>query len=219
MTFGVLNLTHRDGHADPRPMEPGARTTIQVALNDTAYAFLPGHRLRIALSTDYWPMVWPSPAPVTITVHGEGSTLVLPVRPARADDAHLADLGEATWGPPAAVTELRPGHWGREIRTDALLGETSVTNIVEAPLVRLDRTGRAIALTGFDRASVRDDPTTAHAESRREFELVRDGVTIKVSAELDLSCTATDSRARRQDGRAGGRRDRLDARLGRHDPP
>ena len=157
MTFGVLNLTHRDGHADPRPMSPGEPTTIRVQLNDTAYAFLPGHRLRLAISTDYWPMVWPSPEPVTLTMHA--GALELPVRPPRSEDADLADLGEPTWGPPAAITELRAGRWGRETRTDAMLGETSVTNTVEGPLVRLERTGRALALTGFDRASIRDDPT------------------------------------------------------------
>ena len=55
-----------------------------------------------------------------------------------------------------------------------------------------ERTGRALALTGFDRVSVRDDPLSARALSRRRFELVRDGSTIRVAAELGLSCTATD---------------------------
>ena len=69
MSFGVLNLTHRDGHADPRPMIPGERTTDpRPAQRHGAMRFLPGHRIRVALSTDYWPMVWPSPEPVTVTV-------------------------------------------------------------------------------------------------------------------------------------------------------
>ena len=190
VTFGVLNLTHRDGHAAPRPMVPGERTTIRVRLNDVAYAFLPGHRVRLALSTDYWPMVWPSPEAVTVTVRTGSSTLELPVRPPRPEDAALADLGEPTWGPPAPVTELRAGAWSREVRHDAGRGETSVTNSVAGPLSRLDRTGRSIALSGFDRATIgADDPTSARAESRREFEIVRDGVTIRVTAEIDLTCT------------------------------
>ncbi|HEV8489935.1 MAG TPA: CocE/NonD family hydrolase [Candidatus Limnocylindrales bacterium] len=189
VTYGVLNLTHRESHAEPRPMVAGQRTRVRVQLNDVAYAFLPGHRLRLALSTDYWPMVWPSPEPVTVTVYPQASTLELPVRPLRSEDAALPDLGEPTWGPPATVTELRAGRWGRELRTDAMSGETSVTNTVEGPLSRLDRTGRAIALTGFDRSSIRDHPTSARTESRREFEIIGNGVTIRVSAEVDLSCT------------------------------
>jgi predicted acyl esterase len=190
VTFGVLNLSHRKSHAEPQPMVPGERTTVRVQLNDAAYAFLPGHRLRVALSTDYWPMIWPSPDPVTVTVEAGSSTLDLPIRPPRSEDTKLTDLGEPTWGPPASVTELRAGEWDREIRHDAGSGETSVTNRVVGPLNRLDRTGRAIALSGFDRATIgHTDPTSARAESKREFEIVRDGATIKVSAEIDLSCT------------------------------
>jgi hypothetical protein len=190
VSYGILNLTHRDGHAEPRPMVPGERTTIRVPLNDVAYAFLPGHRLRVGLSTDYWPMVWPSPEPVTLTILPGPSTLELPVRPPRPEDASLVDLGEPAWGPAEPATELRAGRWGREIHTDAMTGETSVTNLVDGPLTRLDRHGGAIALTGFDRSSIRgDDPATARAESRREFEIVREGLTIRVAADVDLSCT------------------------------
>jgi hypothetical protein len=112
------------------------------------------------------------------------------VRPPRPEDASLPDLGEPTWGSPEPVTELRAGRWGREIHTDAMTGETSVTNLVDGPLNRLDQHGGAIALTGFDRSSIRgDDPLTARAESRREFEILRDGVSIRVAADVDLACT------------------------------
>jgi uncharacterized protein len=53
VSFGVLNLTHRRSHEDVAPMEPGERTTIRVQLNDTGYAFLAGHRIRVAVSTSY----------------------------------------------------------------------------------------------------------------------------------------------------------------------
>jgi putative CocE/NonD family hydrolase len=188
VSFGVLNLTHRDGHAAAEAMVPGQRTTVRVRLNDTGYAFLPGHHVRLAVSTQYWPMVWPSPEPVRFTMHG--GTLALPVRPPRHDDASLPDLGEPTWGPEAAITVLRPGHWGREIVTDAMTGTTTVTNTVEGPLNRQDRIGRALAVTGFDRNTlVAGDPAATTAQSRRAFEIVRDGSTIRVSADVALSCT------------------------------
>jgi putative CocE/NonD family hydrolase len=191
VSYGVLNLTHRDGHATARPMVPGERITVRVQLNDTGYAVLPGHHLRLALSTQYWPMVWPSPEPVRLTVHG--GRLDLPVRPPRDDDAALPDLGEPTWGPEAAVTVLRPGHWARELVTDALTGTTTVTNTVEGPLNRQDRIGRALAVTGFDRNTiVAGDPTATTAHSRRAFEIVRDGSTIRVSADVTLACTRDD---------------------------
>ena len=191
ISFGVLNLTHRGGHEAAVPMTPGERTTVRVQLNDTGYALPAGHRLRLAVSTQYWPMVWPSPEPVVLTVHG--GRLELPVRPPPPEDAQLGDLGEPTWGREAPVTVLRPGHWGREITTDAMTGTTRVTNTVEGPLNRQDRIGRALAVTGFDRSTiVAGDPAATIAESRRAFEIVRDGSTIRVSADVRLAGTRDD---------------------------
>jgi hypothetical protein len=134
--------------------------------------------------------------PDVVGVLGQCSGVVIYARNLRLISKHRRReerlTAGGTPGPPAATTELRAGGWGRETRIDAMLGETSVTNTVEGPLVRLERTGRALALTGFDRASIRDDPTSARADSQREFEIVRDGIAIRVSAELGLSCTTTD---------------------------
>ncbi|MBM4298371.1 MAG: CocE/NonD family hydrolase, partial [Deltaproteobacteria bacterium] len=60
VTLGVLNLTHRDGHEEPKPLEPGKRYSIKVRLNDIAHAFPAGHKVRLALSTCYWPIAWPA---------------------------------------------------------------------------------------------------------------------------------------------------------------
>jgi hypothetical protein len=206
VTFGVLNLTHRDGHADPRPMSPGSKTTIRVQLNDTAYAFLPGHRLRLAISTDYWPMVWPSPEPVSLTIHA--GAVELPVRPPRSDDADLADLGEPTWGPPAATTELRAGRWGRETRTDAMLGETPS---------RTRSKGHWSAWTApvgpcTDRLRPGVDPTTRPRPERQPAR-IRDRPRRRRDPRLRRARPVVHHdrlRARRPHGRQGGRDGRLD---------
>src|SRR4029453_7579693 len=68
VSYGLLNLTHRDGHEHPTPLEPGKRYRVRVPLNDIAHAFPAWHRVRIAVSSSYWPIAWPSPEPVTLTV-------------------------------------------------------------------------------------------------------------------------------------------------------
>lgn len=57
-----------------------------VQLNAVAQAFPPGHRVRLSLSTSYWPLAWPPPEPVTLTIHTGQSGLTLPVRPVAEDD-------------------------------------------------------------------------------------------------------------------------------------
>ena len=48
VTYGLLNLTHRESHAEPAPLEPGRRYRVRVALNDVAQTFPVGHRIRLA---------------------------------------------------------------------------------------------------------------------------------------------------------------------------
>src|SRR3546814_13605993 len=56
VTYAILNLNHRDGREPPKPLTPGERFKITVPLIETGYSFLPGHRIRVAISTTYWPL-------------------------------------------------------------------------------------------------------------------------------------------------------------------
>ena len=85
VTFGLLNLTHRDGNANPAALTPGKFYDVRIDLSLIAHRFKTGNRIRLSLSESLWPLVWPSPDLVTLTlVHG-ASSLELPVRPITAD--------------------------------------------------------------------------------------------------------------------------------------
>jgi putative CocE/NonD family hydrolase len=117
---GVLNLCHRNGNASPQAMVPGDFHDITLALDETGYRLAPGHRLRLAVSTAYWPMVLPSPRAVTATIGaGAGAELVLPL------------LGTAPEAPPPLptgpdplpeYTEHSPGHRRRHVEHDLQTG-------------------------------------------------------------------------------------------------
>jgi len=83
----MLNLSHRRSHERPEALEAGRHETVEVVLDAIGYRLPPGHRLRMAVSSGYWPMMWPAPAPVCLSVHiGTATSLELPVR-AAPDDA------------------------------------------------------------------------------------------------------------------------------------
>lgn len=84
VSAGVLNLTHRRSHASPERLVPGTVEEVRVPLRTAGYRWLLGHRLRVALSSSLWPVLWPSPFASTIRVHHGTSTpsrLELPVVP------------------------------------------------------------------------------------------------------------------------------------------
>jgi putative CocE/NonD family hydrolase len=118
VTREILNLTHRHSHEFPEPLEPGRRTTVTVRLDSIAHVFPAGHRLRVAVSTNYWPWVWPSPEAVTLSVFTGGDcTLVLPARPPRPEDAQLAPFPEPEQSEPADFETLMPPGTGGRVMT------------------------------------------------------------------------------------------------------
>jgi len=120
VTRQTLNLTHRESHERPVPLTPSQGYTVVVELDAIAHVFAAGHRLRVGVSTDYWPWVWPSPESVTLTLlAGGASRLVLPVRPHRQDDERLAPFEPPENAPPLEVETLEPpGSRGRRVAWD-----------------------------------------------------------------------------------------------------
>jgi uncharacterized protein len=85
---GILNLTHRDSHADPQPLEPGRRYEVRVPLRAAGYRFPAGHRVHLGIASAHWPVIWPSPGAGELSIHrgpSAPSHLELPLAPAGAD--------------------------------------------------------------------------------------------------------------------------------------
>ena len=114
VSYGLLNLTHRDSDEDPEPLEPGKTYRVTVQLKHIAQRFPAGHAIRLSISTVYWPLAWPAPEPVRLKLRTGESRLSLPVRPARREeDAAIRSFGEPEGAPPIAKTLLQPTrqHW------------------------------------------------------------------------------------------------------------
>jgi predicted acyl esterase len=112
VTYGLLNLTHRNSHETPSYLEPGKRYRVRVKLNDIGQIFPKSHRIRISLSTSYWPLAWPPPQPVKLTVYGNSSHLILPVRSPREEDKQVSfEEPEAASTLETSLLETEDHHW------------------------------------------------------------------------------------------------------------
>jgi predicted acyl esterase len=174
VSYGILNLTHRDSHAAPSALEPGRRYRIRIRMKETAHAFPRGHRIRVALSTTYWPMTWPTPERATLTIFAGGSWIGLPERKPRAQDSSLTPFGAAESAAPAAATVLAPGRFERTITRDLGAGVTTAILFDDYGVSRLEATGLEIASTRRYEFSIgEDDPLSARAEVRWTIEIGR----------------------------------------------
>ena len=196
ITFGLLNLTHRGSHEHPRTLEPGRRYSVRVRLNEIAHMFRRGNRIRLSLSTSYWPMAWPMPEPVTLNLRTGGSALELPARAASASDDRLAAFGDPESAPNLKVTTLVEGRAWEKIEHDPATGETTFTVCDEGGLFGGPRISRIedIDLTlshGYVRRySIReDDPTSARAEIEETIELGRDDWQTRIETRIRLTST------------------------------
>jgi predicted acyl esterase len=81
VTYQVFNLTHRHSHENPEPLVPGEAFDVAIDLNVCGHRFPAGHRMRLAVATTYWPLIWPTPARVTLALDAAASRLELPVLP------------------------------------------------------------------------------------------------------------------------------------------
>jgi putative CocE/NonD family hydrolase len=199
VSYGLLNLTHRSGHAAPEALEPGRRYTVSLDLDDAAHAFPAGHRLRIALSNAYWPLVWPSPAPAVLSLFTGNCRLELPVRPPREEDGALAPLPEPESAPPLAITNLREGRVERTVERDVLSGEVVHRVFVDGGVFgpigasRIDEIGLEKSHLMESLYRIRDDdPLSAQAEVKQTYEMGRQDWRVRIESSAAMTASAAD---------------------------
>nr|WP_246849227.1 CocE/NonD family hydrolase [Rubellimicrobium arenae] len=183
ITWGALNLTHRDSHADPVPLVPGEEVEVRVTLDHIAYRLPAGHRLRVAVSSSYWPMFWPMPEPVTLTLAGGG--LDLPVRPRAEGD-------ECAFPPPQAAEPLKE----RELRAPSHVRRTeidqrsgAVTLVIEDDFGMQENGDHGLIYGSVlrERWSIHpDDPLSARGWVHWTQEIRRDGIEMRTEATSEM---------------------------------
>jgi uncharacterized protein len=194
VSAGILNLTHRLSHEEPKPLEPGMVHAVHVALRGTAHRFMAGHRIRLSVASSMWPVVWPSPEPAEYRLHLGGSIdprLVLPIVPAgreptpvppfKTTPAGLRDIGEYRGESPV---------W--EVLEDVIDGSVTVRSSEFGEALLPD--GRTTLYTGERLEMTARDADPAHARMHNEvvYRLRQDGAEILVESSGTTWTTAAD---------------------------
>ncbi|MCA9973102.1 MAG: CocE/NonD family hydrolase [Anaerolineales bacterium] len=193
VSWGLLNLTHRDGHAAPAPLTPGAWMRVTVRLNVMAYRLPAGHRWRVGVSPTCFRHAWPSPRPVTLRLRaGADSVLRLPVRAPWAGDGDLRPFAPPETAAPLAVELLRSGSRRKWVERDLIDGWTTAVLAVEEERMRFAHSGMVTDGRSRETLAVRDgDPLSMC--NRVQHTLVYEQDDWRVRVETDSVLTADET--------------------------
>ena len=189
---GVLNLTHRESHEHPEPLEPGTFYRVTITMDVAGHRLEAGHHWRLAVSPTYWPMAWPSPRPVTLQIRtGEGSALHLPVRPPRPEDADLPPFPEPERCPTRPHEKLQTPRRTRTIEEDVAARQLSIHDLSNNGRTRLTDTGLEVySRLEDDYTIVEDDPLSASASSTGEMGLKRGDWEVRAETHSHMTADA-----------------------------
>jgi putative CocE/NonD family hydrolase len=189
VSWGLLNLTHRDSHERPVRLDPGRRYRVQVRLNAVGHRILAGHCWRVGVSPTYWPHAWPSPEPVTLSLFtGATSCLVLPVRASRPEDTALPPFGEAEWSALVPVETVRAPSRARFTQHDLLSGLSELVYRLDSGRERFVGNGLEHEESHTDRHTiVRGDPLSATVECEWDIRIGRGDWQTRIAASSKLT--------------------------------
>ena len=131
ITGAGLNGAQRRSLEHPEALVAGKEYRLQLDLYLSSWTWEPGHRIRIAVSNAQWPMLWPTPYPMTTTLRAgaaEGSRIVLPIVPEHGTPPPPFRAPEPVEQPPGITTTgdyAWPGSW--RLERDELAGRSTVT--------------------------------------------------------------------------------------------
>ncbi|KIW95500.1 uncharacterized protein Z519_04085 [Cladophialophora bantiana CBS 173.52] len=194
ISFGMLNLTHRNSHTDLKSLEIGHFYDVSIKLNECGQCISAGSRLRLALSTSYFPICWPSPEIATLTIDCAQSKLELPTRPEGEQDSRLRPFEPAVNGLPLKTRVLRPGKkMSGTITEDIETGTKTLCRILDTGLIEFEAIGWHYGDASKSIYSISpDDPLSARAEVQFRQEYGRKGLDLVIEGWNRMTATQTD---------------------------
>ena len=189
ITYRAFNLTHHAGPETPSALETGRIYRTRIALNECAHRLRAGHRLRLAISTSCWPVVWPAPDAAAVTLHLPHCRLILPER--RVTD----EIGPAAPGDPgdfpvqAAESIREPAN--RTARRIAPDGTHVLETFDDFGASRDREHGLETGSHVEQRYSIRpDDPLSARHEARWRYEFRRGHWSVRIDSKSVMTSDA-----------------------------
>ena len=168
-------------------MVSGQEYVVRIKLNDAGRRFGVGNRIRVAISTSYWPLVWPSPEKVMLTVNAVKSEFILPARKPRASDRDLRDLSqpESAVASPSVVLSPIDSRWtfSRDVASGLQTFER-LSNFGTSYFPNINwKFGNQVRRVYTIHP---DDPASARFEVAFDWQFARDNLSLETKTQLSM---------------------------------
>lgn len=207
VTYGLLNLTHRNSDEHPEPLEPGKPYRVRVYLNGVGQRFPVGNQLRVSISTSYWPLAWAPPEETMLSINTENSSLHLPVR--KDDKKSLKpEFEEPEEAPDLAVKLLEPGHHNWWLINDLAASTSTLEVINDQGKFRIEETDTVVTRSSREWYTIqKQDVTSAQGETYTYRSFTRDDWDVEVETRTLLTSDQENFQIHAQlDGYEAGKR-------------
>lgn len=190
VSFMVFNLTHRNSHERPVDLQPGQRYRLSIPLRHCAHRFASGHRIRLALSTSYWPIIWPSATNAAVNLQLQNCCMHLPQRQSATKEASHIVPAEPPSLPKSAYEYLRVASNKSEVIVhDDGSHELVLTDDMGEK--RNPHHGMEIGITATQKFTIHpDNPLSAKAETIWEYTYRRGDWNTRVESAHAMTCDA-----------------------------
>lgn len=180
VSYGVLNLAFHAGFSNAQALVPGEPIDVEIKLCDTAYRFSAGKRIRVSVSSAYWPTVWPQAEQRAFMLHPDDCSLELPqINPLVIDPAPVRfEAPEAS--KPDSREVVRPGSFHRTLHRDLAGGEEHYEVMADDGETRITRHGLALGRRCVEVYTINsNDPGAAQITADWTMTLARDDWSIR----------------------------------------
>ena len=174
ITRGILNLSQRNGKSNPKAMIPGEVEEVIVELNHVGYIVPKGHKLRLAVSTSYWPIAWPAPTNTCLTIYSDLSLLKLPVLGKNMSIEVMKEFTNNNLPEEDPTITIREFNQNRQSSFDEKRGLNIMEIKADNGKIRIKESGMEMGSKSLHRFSISEsDPLSACAEYEWEWEYGR----------------------------------------------
>jgi putative CocE/NonD family hydrolase len=185
LSWGACNLGLSDDLSARRTAAAGASLVVDIPLYAVAETVAAGNRLRIALSSSYWPLIWPAARSPRLRVGMGASQVLLPLCSGHGE---YAGFGEPISAPTLRWTQLRPGGYRRVERREPATGEHVLVVTDDMGKGRIEELGLEISEATTRTFRIRPNhPSSAALTTETTCRFSRDGWSAETSVHGEVA--------------------------------